>query len=144
MVFYGGTNYMSKQETSNAFVFRVAISGGITTGPALTNETWVLTENIQGINIEEGEILEEYSLMQNYPNPFNPSTTISFSIPVEGFVSLNVFNALGEKVSTLVSENLVAGTYKYDWNASDLPSGIYFYSLTAESFKLTRKLVLLK
>jgi len=135
---------MSKQETSNAFVFRVAISGGITTGPALTNETWVLTENIQGINIEEGEILEEYSLMQNYPNPFNPSTTISFSIPVEGFVSLNVFNALGEKVSTLVSENLVAGTYKYDWNASDLPSGIYFYSLTAESFKLTRKLVLLK
>ncbi len=144
MAFYGGTNYMSKRETSNAFVFRVAISGGITTGPALTNQTWVLTENIQGINIEDGEIPEEYSLMQNYPNPFNPSTTIQFSIPVEGFVSLNVFNSLGEKVSTLVSENLNAGTYKYDWNAPDLPSGIYFYNLTADDFKQTKKLILMK
>ncbi len=142
MAFYGGTNYMSPPVKPE--ILRVAISGGITTGPALTNQTWVLTENIQGINIEEGEIPEEYSLMQNYPNPFNPSTTIQFSIPEEGFVSLSVFNSLGEKVSTLVSENLNAGTYKYDWNASDLPSGIYFYSLTADNFKQTKKLILMK
>jgi len=144
MAFYGGTNYMSPPIKPE--ILRVAISGGITTGPTgsvLTNETWVLTEIIQGINIEEGEVPEEYFLMQNYPNPFNPSTTIQFAIPAEGFVTLNVFNALGENVSTLVSDNLNAGTYKYDWNAADLPSGTYFYSLTADNFKQTKKLILM-
>ena len=97
-----------------------------------------------GVETVNNNIPEEYSLMQNYPNPFNPSTTIQFSIPAEGFVSLNIFNALGENVSTLVSENLNAGTYKYDWKASNLTSGIYFYSLTANNFKQTRKLVLMK
>ncbi len=86
----------------------------------------------------------DFNLFQNYPNPFNPSTAIQFSIPVEGFVFLNVFNALGEKVSTVVSENLNAGTYKYDWNAADLPSGIYFYNLTSDNFKQTKKLILMK
>ncbi|NNG27096.1 MAG: T9SS type A sorting domain-containing protein, partial [Ignavibacteriaceae bacterium] len=86
----------------------------------------------------------DFNLFQNYPNPFNPTTTIKFSIPVEGFVSLNVFNALGEEVSTLVSESLNTGTYKYDWNAGNLPSGIYYYSLTADNFKATKKLILLK
>jgi hypothetical protein len=142
MAYYGGTNYMSLPIKPE--IRRVAISGGITSGPALTNETWVLTEIIQDINSEAGDVPEEYSLMQNYPNPFNPSTTIQFSIPEEGFVSLNIFNSLGEKVSTLVSENINAGTYKYNWNASDLPSGIYFYSLTAENFKQTKKLILIK
>ena len=129
-------------KTSN--VFRVAISGGITTGPALTNQTWVFTETIQGINIEEGEIPEEYSLMQNYPNPFNPSTTIRFSIPAASYVTLEVFNALGEKVDVLVSEELSAGTYKYEWKAKDLTSGIYFYKLQTGSFVETKKMILLK
>ncbi len=142
MAFYGGVNYMSPPKTSN--VLRVAISGGITTGPALTNETWVLTEIIQSITVEEGTVPEEYSLMQNYPNPFNPSTTIQFSIPAEEFVSLSVFNSLGEKVSTLVSENLNAGTYKFDWNAADLPSGIYFYKLQAGGFVESKKMILMK
>ncbi len=90
------------------------------------------------------QVPDNYELQQNFPNPFNPGTTIQFSIPEEGFVSLDIFNSLGEKISTLVSENLNAGTYKYDWNAADLPSGIYFYSLTAKRFKQTRKLVLMK
>jgi len=94
--------------------------------------------------IKNGLVPDQFELSQNYPNPFNPSTTIQFSIPTEGFVALNVFNSLGEKVSTLVSESLNAGTYKYDWNASVLPSGIYFYSLTADNFKQTKKLVLMK
>jgi hypothetical protein len=87
---------------------------------------------------------DDYKLLQNYPNPFNPNTTIQFSVPEEGFVTLDIFSSLGEKISTLISENLNAGTYKYDWNAADLPSGIYFYRLTAERFKRTRKLVLMK
>jgi hypothetical protein len=142
MAFYGGVNY--KPPPNKPEILRVAISGGIKTGSILTNETWVLTEIIQGINSGEGDVPEEYSLMQNYPNPFNPNTTIQFSIPEEGFVSLDVFNALGEKVSTLVSDSFNAGTYRYDWNAADLPSGIYFYRLKSNSFSISKKMILLK
>ena len=88
--------------------------------------------------------LDDFVLNQNYPNPFNPSTTIQFSIPEEGFVSLNVFNSLGEKVSTLVLENLNAGTYKYDWDAKNFTSGIYFYTIQAGEFIETKKMILLK
>lgn len=93
---------------------------------------------------EENIFPEEFYLHQNYPNPFNPSTTIQFSIPEQAFVKLEVFNALGEKVSTLVSEELNAGSYKFDWKAESLSSGIYYYTLTANGFTQTRKLVLLK
>jgi hypothetical protein len=92
-------------------------------------------ENVQSLS---------FSLYQNYPNPFNPSTTMKFSIPKESFTKLEIFNALGEKVSTLVSENLSAGTYEYEWNAEGLPSGIYFYRLSAENFVQTKKLLLIK
>jgi flagellar hook assembly protein FlgD len=85
-----------------------------------------------------------FSLSQNYPNPFNPSTKISFFIPKEAFVKLEIYNSTGEKVSTLVSENLTAGNYKYEWNAKSLPSGIYFYKMTADNFVQTRKMILLK
>ena len=152
MAFYGGINYMSPP--NNPDILRIAISGGITTGPALTNQTWVFTENLQGINIEDGDVPEEYFLKQNYPNPFNPSTTIQFSIPQEGFVSLDVFNSLGEKVEVLVSEELSAGKYKYEWNTEDLTSGIsakggyasgiYFYRLSTENFSESKKMILLK
>jgi hypothetical protein len=142
MAFHGGVNYMFPPNTPD--VLRVAISGGITIGPALTNETWVLTENIQSISVEEGTVPEEYSLMKNYPNPFNPSTTIQFSVPEQSFIKLEVINNLGERVEVLLSEELTAGTYKYDWDAGHLTSGIYYYSLSTESFNQTKKLLLLK
>lgn len=85
-----------------------------------------------------------FSLDQNYPNPFNPSTTIQFSIPEQSFVRLEIFNTLGEKVSTLVSEDLNAGKYKYVWNAGNIPSGVYYYKLITDEFVQTRKLVFLK
>jgi hypothetical protein len=140
MAFHGG--YTTLPNTSG--IFRIAISGGVTIGPALTNQTWVFTEIIQGINIEEGTVPEEYSLMQNYPNPFNPSTAIRFSIPAVSYVTLELFNALGEKVEVLVSEELSAGTYKYEWNAKDLTSGIYFYRIQAGSYIETKKMILMK
>jgi hypothetical protein len=90
------------------------------------------------------EIPTEYSLEQNYPNPFNPSTTISFSIPEVSFVTLKVFNSLGEEIETLVTKQLSAGSYKYDWNAINLPSGVYFYKLQTEKFVETKKMILLK
>ena len=85
-----------------------------------------------------------YSLDQNFPNPFNPSTKINFSIPVEGFVSLDVYNSIGQKVATLVNETKTAGTYEVNFNAANLSSGIYFYKLTSGNFTETKKMILMK
>lgn len=87
---------------------------------------------------------ETFSLSQNYPNPFNPSTTISFSLPTKSFVSLKIFDVLGKQVSDVVSEELFPGNYSRQWNASDMPSGMYFYRLQAGSFTETKKLLLLR
>ena len=144
MAVFGGVNFMSPGKTPEDFILRVAVAGGITTGPVLTNQTWVFTETIQGISIEEGDIPEIYSLFQNFPNPFNPSTTINFSIPEESFVSLKIFNSLGEEVETLVAKELNTGNYKYSWNADGLTSGIYFYKIEAGEFVSTKKMILLK
>ena len=87
---------------------------------------------------------KEFSLYQNYPNPFNPSTTIQFTLPKESFTKLEIFNALGQKVSTLVSENLSSGIYKYKWDAGGFSSGVYFYRIIADNFVQTKKLLLIK
>ena len=86
----------------------------------------------------------EFNLSQNYPNPFNPSTTISYSIPTNGFVNLKIFNAVGEEVKTLVNENKSAGVHKVTFNAVNIPSGIYFYKLAAGESSLVKKMILLK
>jgi photosystem II stability/assembly factor-like uncharacterized protein len=85
-----------------------------------------------------------FALSQNYPNPFNPLTKISLSLPSKSFVSLKIFDLLGREVETLISEELSAGSYVRQWNAINMPSGIYFYRLQADSFIETKKLILLK
>jgi Secretion system C-terminal sorting domain len=85
-----------------------------------------------------------FSLSQNYPNPFNPTTTISFTLAARSLTSLEIFDILGRDVSTIVSEELQAGSYTRQWNAANLPSGVYFYRLQAGTFSKTRKLLLLK
>ncbi len=89
-------------------------------------------------------IPDDYSLSQNFPNPFNPSTNINFSIPQTTFVSLEVFNTLGEKIDVLVSKELRAGSYNFDWNAEGIESGVYFYKLQAGNFVETKKMILLR
>jgi hypothetical protein len=86
----------------------------------------------------------EYSLEQNYPNPFNPSTNINFSISTSEFVTMTIYNALGQEVSTVVNEFLDAGSYKVNFNAENLASGMYMYKITAGSFTSTKKMLLLK
>ncbi|MFH0734020.1 MAG: T9SS type A sorting domain-containing protein [bacterium] len=81
-----------------------------------------------------------FTLTQNYPNPFNPSTTISFSIPKPEFVTLKIFDILGNEVANLVNEELQAGSYNKEWNPARLASGIYFYRLQAGQFNQTRKM----
>lgn len=99
--------------------------------------------NTTSVNIISG-LPTEFSLSQNYPNPFNPSTKINFSIPEKEFVSLKIFNSLGEQVKELVNQNLSAGSYTVDFNAVNLPSGIYFYSLTGNKFSSVKKMILIK
>jgi len=93
---------------------------------------------------ENNQLPNKFNLSQNYPNPFNPTTTISFNLPSKSYVSLKIFDALGREISVLVSEEMTAGTYSKQWNATSLPSGMYFYRLQAGNYSETRKLVLLK
>jgi hypothetical protein len=86
----------------------------------------------------------EFALKQNYPNPFNPSTTIEYAIPHQSFVTLKIFDMLGREVTTLVEQMKDAGTYLVSWNASAMPTGVYFYRLQAGSTTQTRKLILMK
>ncbi|MEK9138789.1 MAG: T9SS type A sorting domain-containing protein, partial [Bacteroidota bacterium] len=99
---------------------------------------------LTGITPISNQIPEASRLYQNYPNPFNPTTTISFSLPFRSFVSLKVFNALGEEVSVLLSEVLPAGTYSQQWNPEGLSTGVYFYRLQGDNFVDTKKLLLLR
>ena len=109
-------------------------------GIAVFREGDVLSNLAEGLSAIPGT----YRLLQNYPNPFNPSTTIRFSIPKAGPVSLKIYNLLGEEISTLVSERLQAGTHSVQWNALGIPSGVYFYRLQAGDFTGTKKLLLLR
>ncbi|NIT59084.1 MAG: T9SS type A sorting domain-containing protein, partial [Aliifodinibius sp.] len=84
-----------------------------------------------------------YLLQQNYPNPFNPTTTIEFTLPQSGFVTLKVYNILGQEVATLLQAHKPAGSYAVNFDASELTSSIYYYTLTADGFKQSRKMVLL-
>lgn len=87
---------------------------------------------------------DAFRLGQNFPNPFNPTTTISFDIPFQTYVSIKVYNLVGQEVAIIVNENMTAGSYSKVWNAASMSSGIYFYKLQTQSFTDTRKLVLLK
>ena len=86
----------------------------------------------------------KYALEQNYPNPFNPTTTISYSVPKTGMVTLKVYDVLGREVQTLVSQVQNNGNYRVSFNAASMPSGIYFYSLTSENFSQVKKMILVK
>ncbi len=103
-----------------------------------------LNEVIIGINQISSQIPGKYKLEQNYPNPFNPSTSIRFSIPKSSDVKLRVFDITGKQVSVLVDKFLTAGVYAADFSANDLSSGIYFYSISAGSYKETKKMILIK
>jgi hypothetical protein len=102
-------------------------------------------------SVDEEEASEpvQFSLGQNYPNPFNQSTVIGFTLAKSGFVSLSIYDILGRKVRTLVSEEMSSGNHSVLWNGTndsgnDVASGIYFYQVKVENFSDTRRLALLK
>ena len=96
------------------------------------------------LQTNENIIADHFYLYQNFPNPFNPTTTIKYEIPERSFVSIRVFDVLGNEITTLVNEEKPAGGFKVEFNGANLPSGIYFYKLTAGEYNSTRKFTLLK
>jgi hypothetical protein len=97
-----------------------------------------------GINNNNGNVPSKFDLKQNYPNPFNPSTTIAFDLPKDEFVNLTVYNSVGQEVAVLVNENTKAGSYDIKFDATNLPSGVYLYRLSAGSFTKSVKMSLIK
>jgi len=90
------------------------------------------------------DVPSEFELSQNYPNPFNPSTTIQFSLSKSSHVKILIYSTLGHLVHTLVDEALPPGTYRKQWVATGMMSGIYFYRIQAGGFVETKRLVLVK
>ena len=93
---------------------------------------------------EDISLINSYILTNNYPNPFNPSTTINYSIPKQSYVILKIYDILGKEIANLVNEEKPAGTYELNWNALNLPSGVYIYQLKAGSFVESKKMILMK
>jgi Secretion system C-terminal sorting domain len=93
---------------------------------------------------DNGELPKEYSLSQNYPNPFNPVTLINFELPENGFVTLKVYDILGNEIVKLIDEEKPAGRYNIPFDAKLLPSGVYYFRLSSNKFNETKKMILLK
>lgn len=107
---------------------------------------WVAFNRNQPIGIKpiNGNVPVIYGLSQNYPNPFNPNTSINIDIPKSSFLKLTIYDVLGREVAVLVNQNLNIGSYLVTWDASDISSGIYFYTLEADGFRETKRMNLVK
>ncbi len=138
-----GTNWVTDY-TSTGTYYDIAI--------ASTGQIWAVKSNggiskftiPVGINPITSEIPKQFALCQNYPNPFNPLTNIKIQIAKQTTASLKIFDELGREVSTLLNEQLKPGTYEIQWDASNYPSGVYYYRLIAGDFIETKKMVLVK
>jgi hypothetical protein len=127
---------------------KYVVAGGVQSlnPPTVIQNTQIYTDTISivGLQNEPSEIPKTYSLSQNYPNPFNPKTIIKFQLPVTNYVKLIVYDILGKEVTVLVNGKKSAGAYQVQFDGTNYPSGVYFYTLQAEDFSSTKKLILLK
>ena len=98
----------------------------------------------QSLSLQQVNIIKDYELSQNYPNPFNPITTISYTIPKDGMVTLKVYDVLGREVERLVNEVQKVGKYEVNFDASRLASGVYFYRLVSGTRVIAKKMLFMK
>ena len=105
-------------------------------------EKWIFDGTLVGVEPIDEAVPVGFDLRQNYPNPFNPETTIEFALRNGAFVTLEVYNVLGQKVATLVNDQLAAGSYRTVFNGATLPSGIYIYKLKAGDYQSVKKMIL--
>jgi Subtilase family/Secretion system C-terminal sorting domain len=131
------------------------IMQGVDIIPALQNNTVsggrlnlynsaLLMQNLTAVSGNNGTIPSSFKLYQNYPNPFNPTSVITFDMPKEGFASLKVYNSIGQEIAVLVNGVVKSGVHQKVFNASNLPSGVYFYKLTTDGFSDVKKMSLIK
>ncbi|MDR3667487.1 MAG: YCF48-related protein [Ignavibacteriaceae bacterium] len=106
-------------------------------------QTWVDRINPTFVN-NERIVTPSFTLKQNYPNPFNPVTIIEFAIPDRHFISLKIYNSIGNEIETLINKELEPGNHSVPWNPTNLPSGVYYYCLKVGDFIQTKKLIFLK
>jgi photosystem II stability/assembly factor-like uncharacterized protein len=137
------TQLNSGLETLRTYSLAINSSGYIFVGTLGNGVSRSVNSTVTEISKGENT-LTKYSLEQNYPNPFNPITSLQYAIGSRKFVTLKVYDILGREVATLVNEEKAAGEYEVEFNAANLPSGIYFYQLKAGSFVEARKMVLVK
>ena len=102
----------------------------------------IMIDVLTGVN--ENVIPVAFNLEQNFPNPFNPSTTISFAVPRATYVTIEVFNTLGERITTLFSRQVNTGSHTVVWNAAGQPSGLYIVRLSSAEFTASKKMLLSK
>ena len=117
--------------------------GGEIRGQVLPSDIDEIT-SLTSVEEKPASVPLNYELSQNYPNPFNPSTTINYSLPKSGFVTIKVYNILGKEVATLVNGQLPAGNYRAIFDGNDNASGVYFYRMTTEGASYTKKLILMR
>ena len=127
-----GINYQS--------IYEVSVSYTNLIGTILDGKEW---GHLTGVNTNK-KIVTDYKLEQNYPNPFNPNTTIVYEIPVYSHVKITVYYSLGQRIRILLDKYVSPGSYKLNFNASGLSSGVYFYQMLTNEKVLTKKLILLK
>lgn len=143
----GGVNWSGSIIGSDPFVcFTISFINENTGWVAGENGSLFRNTNSTAIGIEpiSNEIPNQFLLFQNYPNPFNPETSIKFNLPENSFVKLIVYDITGREVDVLLNESMNKGIYETKWNASYLPSGVYFYRLISEKFSEFRKMILIK
>jgi hypothetical protein len=147
-------SYLISSYSINWYTEWIGLTSGEGHIPGIFYTVTLLAANIENniygdttllaIDYNTNEILSDFRLYQNYPNPFNPSTTIKYSIPNAGNISLKVYDVLGKEIATLVNEEKSSGNYEVEFNASNLTSGIYFYQLKTGNFIETKKMILLR
>jgi aminopeptidase N len=121
------------------------IVNGEPTSIVFDPKNWILKNPVNIVtNIGDQTQPDDFGLEQNYPNPFNPSTKIKYQIADAGIVNLRIYDVLGNEIATLINKEMQAGSYEVEFDASNLPSGIYYYTLNAGEFTQTRKMILLK
>ena len=151
----GKTFYVN--DVYNDTTYQIVFTGGTTNFsmnlPAYGSAVLIVSDSIKKISMPPitsvktntaGSLPTAFKLHQNFPNPFNPTTVIRFQVPVTCKVNLNIYDMLGRKIAKLVGETKQAGTYSIEWNASNFPSGVYFYRLQVGNFSDTKKLILVK
>lgn len=139
----GGANWQLAGWGTNMNRFRFLSD---TLAYAVGDRVYKYSRGLVGIQIVSSEIPDAFNLYQNYPNPFNPSTVIRYSIAENSFVTLKIYDVLGNEIAVLVNEKQNPGSYTYQFSTVNyqLSSGIYFYELSAGNFKDTKRMIMLK